>query len=94
MATLTKKDRKDWAALVNGRLVHFQYMLRTEEEGVRPDMRVVNLCNGERALSSRGESHTSSDQRRPIALRSTLTTAVCLSRRSKPWLLCCPSWSA
>lgn len=48
VATLTKKDRKDWAAILNGRIVHFAYMSVTEEEAVRPDTRVLNLCNGER----------------------------------------------
>lgn len=45
VATLTKKDRKDWAAILNGRIVHFSYLSATEEEAVRPDTRVINLCN-------------------------------------------------
>jgi hypothetical protein len=45
VATLTKKDRKDWAAILNGRIVHFAYLAATEAEQVRPDTRVLNLCN-------------------------------------------------
>ena len=45
VATTTKKDRKDWAAILNGRIVHYEYLAATEAEQVRPDSRVLNLCN-------------------------------------------------
>lgn len=45
VATLTKKDRKDWAAILNGRIVHFSYLAITDAESVRPDVRVINLCH-------------------------------------------------
>lgn len=45
VGTTTKKDRKDWAAILNGRIVHFRYIAKTDEEATRPDTRVVNLCN-------------------------------------------------
>lgn len=44
VATLSKKDRKDWAAIINGRITHFSYLAVTEEQGVRPDPRVINLA--------------------------------------------------
>ncbi len=45
VATLSKKDRKDWAAILNGRITHYNYLTATETEQVRPDPRVENLCN-------------------------------------------------
>ncbi len=47
-----EQDRKDWAAILNGRIVHFSYLSATEEEAVRPDTRVINLCNGTCARGS------------------------------------------
>jgi hypothetical protein len=47
MAALGKKDRKDWAAILNGRITHFEYLAATEAQEVRADPRVENLCNAQ-----------------------------------------------
>jgi Ran GTPase-activating protein (RanGAP) involved in mRNA processing and transport len=45
LATSNKKDRKDWAAIINGRITNFAYLAITEEQGVRADPRCLNLTN-------------------------------------------------
>lgn len=36
---------KDWAAILNGRITHFNYLAATEAAEVRADPRIENLCN-------------------------------------------------